>query len=239
MTNNKGGLTIVAHFVNSILFPNANPSFPSDFRLSEIVKNAISKASSGPEPTDSIFDIGGYLTDDGKVFNSTSEYFVFKYIENDLSTINGFFVSQTQNSWQANDMIILSNGLCGSACTATSLLLSNLHGAQSVAVGGFPDIPLSFSSFPGGQAFVLDDPLKRGFDLKTDLDLLGLSNEAESPKDMPTNTVLSFTARRAFNVGNTDQVLEYTFQPSTNHIFFDEESIRDPSKLWSQASTLI
>src|SRR3954454_16335019 len=105
MSNNEGGLSIIAHFVNSILFPNANPSLPTDFRLNDIVKNAISKASGSPEPTNSIFDIGGYLTDDGKVFNSTSEFFISKYIENDLDTINGFFsATQNSNSLQTSDL---------------------------------------------------------------------------------------------------------------------------------------
>jgi hypothetical protein len=243
MSNNEGGLTIIAHLVNSILFPNENPSLPSDFRLSDIVKNGIIKASGSTEPVDSIFNIKEYLSADGKIFNSTDEFFASKYIENDLETINGFFSGasaiQASAPFQASDMIILTNGFCGSSCTATSLVLSNLHSVKSVAVGGFPNVPLSFSSFPGGQAFLLEDPLKRGFDLKTDFGALGLTNEPDFPKDLPTNTMLTFTARRAFNINNSDEVLEYSFQPSTNHIFFDEESIRDPSKLWSQASTLI
>ena len=167
MSNNEGGLTIVAHFINSILFPNENPSLPTDFRLSDVVKNAILKASNSAEPVDSIFSIGEYLSADGKTFNSTNEFFASKYIENDLGTINGFFTAsqgsaiQAPSLFQASDMIVLTNGLFGSACTATSLVLSNSHSVKTVAVGGFPNVLLSFSSFPGGQAFVLDDPLKR------------------------------------------------------------------------------
>ncbi|RIA89246.1 hypothetical protein C1645_772922 [Glomus cerebriforme] len=242
LSNNEGGLTIISHFVNSLLFPNANPSLPTDFKLTDIEKSAILKASNSSQPTNSIFDFGGYLSVDEQSFNNTNEFLESKFIENDISSINGFFAATQSSSslpWKSSDMIMLTNGYCGSACAATSLLFSDSHGVRSVAVGGFPNIPLSFSSFPGGQAFVLDDPLKRGFDLKTDFGSLGLTDEADFPKDIPTNTMLTFTVRKAFSTVNADEILEYSFKPSTNHIFFDETSIRDPSKLWSQASTLI
>ncbi|GBB92251.1 hypothetical protein RclHR1_01990023 [Rhizophagus clarus] len=237
MSNNEGGLTVISHFVNALLFPNTNPSMPTDFRLNDIVKGAILKATND---SNSIFNFGGYLTVDEKEFNDVNEFLASKFIDNDISDINGFFTaSQSSFPWKSSDMIMLTNGYCGSACSSTSLLFAELHGVKSVAVGGFPNTQLSFSSFPGGQAFVLDDPLKRGFDLKTDFNSLGLDNEPDFPKDMPTNTVLTFTVRKAFSTINPDQVLEYSFIPSTNHIFFDESSIRDPSKLWTQASTFI
>jgi hypothetical protein len=237
LSNNEGGLVIISHFINSLLFPNANPSLPTDFRLNDIVKEAILKASNS---SNSIFNFGGYLTVDEKEFNNVNEFLASKFIENDTSSIDGFFTaSQSSLPWKSSDMIMLTNGFCGSACASTSLLFSELHGVKSVAVGGFPNIPLSFSSFPGGQAFILDDPLKRGFDLKTDFNSLGLDNEPDFPKDIPTNTMLTFTVRKAFSTANPDQVLEFSFKPSTDHIFFDESNIRDPSKLWSQASSLI
>lgn len=237
MSNNEGGLTIISHFVNSLLFPGANPSFPTDFRLNDIVKGAILKAGNS---SNTIFTFSGYLKVDGKEFNDVNEFLASKFIENDINSIDGFFTaSQSSLPWKSNDMIMLTNGFCGSACASTSLLFSELHGVKSVAVGGFLNTPLSFSSFPGGQAFILDDPLKRGFDLKTNFNSLELENEPDFPKDVPTNTMLTFTVRKAFSTTNPDQVLEFSFTPSTNHIFFDESSIRDPSKLWTQASTLI
>ncbi|PKK68490.1 hypothetical protein RhiirC2_851391 [Rhizophagus irregularis] len=237
MSNNEGGLTVLSHFVNSLLFPGANPSLPTDFRLNDIVKGAILKASNG---TNSIFTFSEYLKVDAKEFDNVNDFLASKFIENDIGNINGFFTaSQSSLPWKSSDMIMLTNGFCGSSCASTSLLLSELHGVKSVAVGGSPNTPLSFSSFPGGQVFLLDDPLKRGFDLKTNFNSLELSNEPDFPKDMPTNTMLTFTVRKAFSTANPDQVLEYSFIPSTNHIFFDESSIRDPSKLWSQASTFI
>ncbi|CAG8662572.1 3425_t:CDS:2 [Funneliformis mosseae] len=148
MSNNEGGLIVIAHFINLLLFPDASPSSPSNFRLTDIVKKAIEKAG---DNNNSIFNFNGYLTVDEQNFNSASEFLESKFIENDIGLV--------------------------------------------------------------------DDP--------------------EFAKDLSTNVMVTFSIRRAFSVVNNEEVLEYAFKPSTHHIFFDENSIRDPSKLWSQASSLI
>ncbi|CAG8659294.1 15026_t:CDS:2 [Funneliformis caledonium] len=236
MSNNEGGLIVIAHFINLLLFPDASPSSPSNFRLTDIVKKAIEKAG---DNNNSIFNFNGYLTVDEQNFNSASEFLESKFIENDIGPIRQFLSDQEPLPWKSSDMIILTNGFCGSSCSSTSLLFSELHKVQTVAVGGFPNTPLSFSSFAGGQVYLLDDPLKRGFDLQNDINSLGLVDDPEFAKDLSTNVMVTFSIRRAFSVVNNEEVLEYAFKPSTHHIFFDENSIRDPSKLWSQASSLI
>src|SRR6266540_2816504 len=124
MSNNEGGFIVLAHFINSLLFPNANPSFPTNFRLTEIVKKAIEKANDINNPIGSIFNFNGYLNADGLPFNNTSEFLQSKFIENDLTGLNQFLFDLP---WKSSDMIILTNGYCGSSCSSTSLLFSELH----------------------------------------------------------------------------------------------------------------
>src|ERR1700722_17164776 len=110
MSNNEGGLTIISHFINSILFPDANPSLPTDFRLNDIIRGAILKVANSSQPTNSIFDSGGYLTVDEEPFNNTSEFLASKFIENDISSIDQFFAaSQSSLPWNSSNMIMLTN----------------------------------------------------------------------------------------------------------------------------------
>ncbi|CAI2174992.1 5899_t:CDS:2 [Funneliformis geosporum] len=67
MSNNEGGLIILAHFINLLLFPDASPSSPSNFRLTDIIKKAIEQAG---DNNNSIFNFNGYLTVDEQNFNS-------------------------------------------------------------------------------------------------------------------------------------------------------------------------
>ncbi|CAG8773265.1 22172_t:CDS:2, partial [Racocetra persica] len=61
LSNNEGGLTIIAHFINKILFPATYPAFPTDFSLTDIKKAAI-EAVDVKNPPFSLFDRNIYLS---------------------------------------------------------------------------------------------------------------------------------------------------------------------------------
>lgn len=60
--------------------------------------------------------------------------------------------------WTSNprNIIILSNGYCGSACAMSSSLLSSVYNVPSLAVGGLYKNDMSFFSFPGGAVSSLE-----------------------------------------------------------------------------------
>ncbi|CAG8790623.1 27178_t:CDS:1, partial [Dentiscutata erythropus] len=162
------------------------------------------------------------------------------FIENDQDEINGF-INQNPISlpWKASDMVILTNGYCGSAGSAIALHLAELNNVTTVSIGGFPKTSLSISSFPGGEEFVFTDPNNGFEDLVQELNRLGLSNNDQAPKQFPTNIFFPFTIRRAFSVKNPDQVLEYTFRPAQNQINYNDQSVRDLSIVWDQAANFL
>ncbi|KAG0225447.1 hypothetical protein BGW42_004438 [Actinomortierella wolfii] len=66
--------------------------------------------------------------------------------------------NQPYYPWDPEDILILSDGTCGSACATFSNQLSQKRGVVTVAVGGKPDDEaMSFSSFPGGQVLQAKD----------------------------------------------------------------------------------
>ncbi|CAG8462596.1 24326_t:CDS:2 [Cetraspora pellucida] len=242
LSNNEGGSTTIAHFINKILFPATYPAFPTDWSLTDIKKAAI-EAVDVKNPPFSLFDCNLYLTSpDALPFNSTDEFLKVKGFgfENDKDQIDGFINKNPISlPWNATDMAILTNGYCGSACSSIALHIAELNDVTTVSVGGFQKIPLSVSSFAGGEEFIFTDPNNGFEDLVKDLNRLGLSDNKQTPQQFPTNIFFPFTIRRAFSIKNPDQILEYSFRPAKNQINYNDQNVRDLSIVWGQAANFL
>ncbi|GBB96302.1 hypothetical protein RclHR1_02720017 [Rhizophagus clarus] len=136
--------------------------------------------------------------------------------------------------WKSEDMIILTNGLCGSACASIAQRMAIKNNVRTAAVGGYKDTPLSYASFPGGQVMPFDS-------LMAELNLAGLlQNEAFAdliPPPFLINVDFGFTLKEAYDIidkNNLDKesVLEFEYKPAEHRFYYDEISARDPSVLW-------
>ncbi|KAF9146326.1 hypothetical protein BG015_011633 [Linnemannia schmuckeri] len=60
--------------------------------------------------------------------------------------------------WTGNpkNMILLSNGYCGSACAMSSSLLNSVYSVPALTIGGLHKKDISFFTFPGGAVSSLD-----------------------------------------------------------------------------------
>ena len=138
--------------------------------------------------------------------------------------------------WKSEDMIILTNGLCGSACASISQRMAEVFNVTTVGVGGLKDTSMSYASFPGGQVFEFDD-------LISVLSDIGLWQNDTSLKDLIpppflTANLFSFTIREAYGLSD-DDALEYTYKSAKHRLYYNEQSARDPSILWAQAAELL
>ncbi|PKY58945.1 hypothetical protein RhiirA4_550214 [Rhizophagus irregularis] len=149
-----------------------------------------------------------------------------------IQLLSGNFFNKYE--WKSEDMIILTDGLCGSSCSLIAQRMAIKNNVSTVAVGGYKDTPLSYSSFPGGQVFKFDD-------LIVELDAAGLlQNETLAdliPPLFSIKAVFGFTLKEAYDVVNKDNVnqedvLEFTYKPAEHRFYHDEISARDPSVLW-------
>ncbi|CAJ0921777.1 17264_t:CDS:2 [Entrophospora sp. SA101] len=248
LSNNQGGLIVFSHFVNKLLFPESDPSLPTDMRLTNIMKTTVKTISSKDNPN-SFFDSRIWISaDTQKPFSNVEEFlgtgdqkFTSKFLDNDITPINKFLTSSgepQQLPWKSEDIAILTNGFCGSSCALVASQLAEKHQVTTVSVGGFLNKELSFASFVGGQVTLWKNPFGGG-DLKTDLVNSGAIDRQDAPNEFPTNVLLTFAFREAYSAKNPDEVLEYAFRPSNHQLFYDDISIKDQSKLWSQAATFI
>lgn len=90
-----------------------------------------------------------------------------------------------------NSILILSKGFCGSTCAVTSRHLHEFDGVYTVSACGLQNTQLSFSSFPGGQVYALDD-------LVADLETYHLESSPLAPQSLPTSATFSFAIKEIY-----------------------------------------
>ncbi|CAG8564985.1 3459_t:CDS:2 [Acaulospora morrowiae] len=247
LSNNSGGSILVSEFICALLFRDTDPAFPRDMRVTDFSKLAIDTATT-KNVSDSIFYAPQYNSFATKQAFSSSSDFIGKNVytrggsqvsyTNQFSyTVNSNYSQQVLSNqsvlpWASQDMIILSNGICGSSCATISQHLAELNNVKTVAVGGFANKPLSFASFPGGQVY-------NHYELLYTLQEIGLISNENSPQPFSINALFSFPIFEAYSTKNSGQVLEFSYRKAGNRLYYNEKSIRDPSLLWVQAAALI
>ncbi|CAG8761342.1 17784_t:CDS:2, partial [Racocetra fulgida] len=236
LTDNSGGIISVAEFVNILLFPNTNPSFPSDGKVTNFSTLAIQTATTG-QISDSVFEAQQYaLFSTEQVFNTSQDFIgnnvytrgtQVRYTNKFIYTRNRVIIQQVLGNsppkypWTSKNIIILTNGICGSSCARIAQHLAELQGVATIAVGGFADTPLSFSSFTGGEAF-------NSYALFKDLFELGLLDNPLSPQPFDLYGILAFPIFEKYSVKNDQEVLEFSYRKADHRLFYDEKSVRDP-----------
>ncbi|CAG8669623.1 18760_t:CDS:2, partial [Dentiscutata erythropus] len=245
LTNNGGGAAFIAHYITQLLFRDIR-NFPFDVKITEAAKLVIEQSTA--KNISSEFDINGsYISEKTNTsFTNVSDFIGNNYyirgglkirysekgFNSDEQIISEFLGNISKPlPWTAENLIILTNGFCGSACAHITQRLAEVN-VKTVAVGGLSNKPLSFACFAGGFVVTSDTFFQY-------LKNLSLLNNDLMPKQFPLATTISFTVNEAYSIKNPDEVLEFSFRPSNYKLYYDEKSIRDPSKLWIQAAALI
>ncbi|CAG8678506.1 8802_t:CDS:2, partial [Dentiscutata erythropus] len=248
LQNNNGGFIEVSQFVVHRLFLLANPFFPNDNVVTPLFSLLVKEASEKSEPlTD--FSPNAYLNAyTQQPFNNTTDFLgenfqirdnlkvrtTNKYIDAnntlDFQEITGS--NPKPLPWQSKDMIILTNGLCGSACAALAQHLSDYENVKTVAIGGFYNRPMSYSSFIGGSVEYFNILMKT-------MKNLNVTDYNIAPREFLVSTAFSFTFREIYGWKDERELLEFSFKPAKERLYYDNKNIRDPSLLWIEVAKLI
>ncbi|KAG0242829.1 hypothetical protein B0O80DRAFT_526102 [Mortierella sp. GBAus27b] len=137
--------------------------------------------------------------------------------------------------FEPQDIILLTNGFCGSTCAVLALQMHERYGVRTVAIGGEHGQSMMFTSFPGGAvqgnntAWV--QRIHKVFDT---LPPSAYTSELEAllPKQLPVNGQMTFTFRQVMSVLQPDRVLEYMRIPSEYRMDYTSARFRMPSILW-------
>lgn len=238
LTNNPGGVIDAAHFLNKLLFPETDPNFETDFKLSDLMRLSIQKSNDqlltfpgnwlDPQTEKPFKDAKSLIGNNTYTRGGVSENYTSRFIDSQQ------YSSKTMKlPWKATDYAILTNGFCGSACSLIATHLAEENNVLTISVGGLANTSMAFASFTAGQVFSLGDILD-------ELETIGLADDHRlAPHHLRINGELTFAIREAYSRKNPNEVLEFSYRPATKRLYYDCKSARDPSELWVQVANLL
>jgi len=187
MTNNGGGYVNFAYDLVDWMFPNQTRTsvYRSDLRASMSVK-ALAREDLAQE------DYNGYFNPDSYTDPDTDEVYMTNFFMQDRIQKRAkrptdytplVFMNHNLGSfemdmpWQhdAERIVVLTDGACGSACGMTLNRLKNRHNVKTYAVGGRQGEALSMFSFAGASVYPLDA-------LLVDFESLGVDSPMQDMK---------------------------------------------------------
>ncbi|KAI8821275.1 uncharacterized protein EV422DRAFT_578156 [Fimicolochytrium jonesii] len=160
------------------------------------------------------------IVDGGAIFDETQRHNVFN--------VTGI-PKPTKPLWDPKNVILLTNGFCGSTCAHGARLAVDHVGIRSVVKGGVAGSkPFSFSSFPGGNVVDIDQ-------IFHDPAVLGLAANPLTPQ--PFKNAVSLMRVNA-GVGYSDRKdlpAEYARKTADCRIEITEKTI-NPAFAWKEAA---
>ncbi|KAG0204408.1 hypothetical protein BGX28_003624 [Mortierella sp. GBA30] len=247
LQNNSGGIICWGRYVLQTLFPHTiDAPYIYNLRASPLAQ-ALAKATFAFEQDATSPYIGLVNPDSGDEVNDDSWMipgatlpgregrFSEKVTDRYCAAVDDIKGSSDDGAFKAENMVILTNGFCGSTCAVLALQLHERYGVQSVAIGGHHGESMAFTSFPGGAVQAnCTQWVNRVQDI---FDTLPDSAHKERfrallPQQLPANGQLAFTFRQVMSALYPDKVAEYMRVPSEFRMDYTSARFRMPSILW-------
>ncbi|KAG0218081.1 hypothetical protein BGX33_008615 [Mortierella sp. NVP41] len=241
MTNNGGGLIDFAYYINQLLFPKIEPYFVQDIRTNSMIREA-SKNAIKHRSAQSLLD--------ATQFNSATTHKRYKdtsMFTKDVSQKRGnatvTFSQRTyfpykwsflplkkgqELKFKPENMAIVTNGFCGSACSMIATRLAITQKIRTYAVGGIANRPLSYFSFPGGFVTEVSS-------IVSDLQMIKYKPPTkDAPRLLPVMATANMPMGEIYAYPNSTVPLEYDSQffAATVHLDQDPVSARHPDNIW-------
>ncbi|KAI5809827.1 hypothetical protein DFH27DRAFT_606238 [Peziza echinospora] len=247
VSGNGGGYVALGLASIQMFFPSARPFYGFDLRRSPAM-DLLLRLSSGSEAShlslDSIRDIDGndFKTLDAFLgpVHKYGDYFTTMARWDVQDAINeiGFVTTQKDEPFSKDNIVLLSDGRCGSTCAIFGEAISTI-GVRAIAFNGFPDEPSPVKKMQhvggikGSQVWDWDT-FQEGHVEKF------VKNPAQYdflPRRLPINHVSSMNLRNSYQPGS-DIPLEFTWEPANGHLFATEAMWNDRTELWKAAAAL-
>ncbi|KAF0514776.1 peptidase s41 family protein [Gigaspora margarita] len=253
-TNNGGGLVLLSQYFNKLISSHEKAAFPRDFKINNVTTFLINQADHLNHDQLDYFDpkeslsfatyvpfknsedfIGNNLYTRGGITSRYSNRFNPVYDNSSLLT----FVSNWKFPWSNKDVVILTNGNCGSSCAQTAQFLAEQSNFTTISVGGFFNHSMSYSSFPGGNIEEVDN-FYHGINSIATANTT--NNYPEIPNNIATNismNAFTLTFSESYSIEFPNSVMEFMYRPATYRLYYDGKNIFNPSLLWLQAAKFI
>ncbi|KAJ3264991.1 hypothetical protein HDU77_006814 [Chytriomyces hyalinus] len=251
LSNNGGGFVCYGWGVLNYLFPNANLdhlhyTFRMTDKLADLLmsNNETAEFMVGGETLDRkpITDYWNQIIEPGiQLPGFTQQY--SNYFLNGCPKLTG--LKPLKHGWQANDILLVSNGVCGSTCAQVTTIMRNQLGVRAVTYGGGRThaAPLNQqpnfdpTSFAAGDVISFTDTLDF-FDSKKGPQRIGDSpNENAESKLLPVKFKfplkggqMPFWTSMSTHSKHPDAPIEWIVDPS--EFYLRDVLLNDPKTVW-------
>jgi hypothetical protein len=247
VSGNGGGYVALGLASIQMFFPSARPFYGFDLRRSPAM-DLLLKLSSGSES--SHLSLSAIKDINGNDFKSLDAFLgpVHKYgdyfsnmarwdVQDAIDEI-GFETTQTEEPFSKDDIVLLSDGRCGSTCAIFGEAISTI-GVRSIAFNGVPDEPYPVKKMQhvGGIKGSQVWDWKTFQEAHVEKFVKNPSQYDFLPKRLPINHVSSMNLRNSYQPGS-DLPLEFTWEPASGHFFASEAMWNDRTELWKAAAAL-
>ncbi|KAI1460941.1 hypothetical protein F4805DRAFT_478030 [Annulohypoxylon moriforme] len=275
LTENGGGIVMAGFELFAQLFPGVNPFNANNMRLSDSLANisrilatlpqqeqvASAQASgllSNLSPTDLFRPQGDKFTSVDELLSPVTlqgDKFT-AYIEQPFSTVPGFTMTGTGNRsnpppalFKPENVVLLTDGNCGSTCTIFSYLMIFQMDIKTVSVGGRPQIGpmqsiggtegsqvLEFSEISQISAIAIGavpDP-QQSQQLKTS-ELGVLAQGYAVKRALSATSPGSVNFKNAFAPSDAATPLQFLYEPANCRFFYTPEMVTSAELTWRYA----
>ncbi|GAA5797665.1 hypothetical protein HPULCUR_003056 [Helicostylum pulchrum] len=241
LSTNGGGDACAGEFLISTLF-GSTPDYPSDIKYSPFLDRVIQAAHEQEQTKWLDYKSTGFKGSNW--YTNTTSYARgknpnVKFSQPIALSCDGWADTvstekYTNTKWKPADVLILSDGRCGSTCAIVASRLRVSHKVPAMGLGGIRGNRMQFASFPGGESDRLSSFL-------IDLEVLGLANDPDAPSPFPERADMGWTFREVYKpaenfTGAETDLLEYSAINADCRMHFDDNNADDIKKLWADVA---
>ncbi|CAE6473612.1 unnamed protein product [Rhizoctonia solani] len=248
VTNNGGGQICTASFLHRVLAGpqpglDVQPGLDGSVRAQDLPQKMVAKIVAGglPEDDTSYYTPSNYKNPQGKKYSDD-----FNWLDPPINVqVNGVSdkfsqkigdtclpFSQTPPDAQPfafDNIAIMSNGRCASACSLFSILMRTKYNVKTVVVGGKPGTTQQYCGVVGGQSLSF-------VPLNVELKSLGLKNDTLAPPDFLTNSYQGVTWKLAYSISDPNSFEEFQSHPAQFAFPLLPHTVNNPQAIWKDLS---
>ncbi|KDN37129.1 hypothetical protein RSAG8_10338, partial [Rhizoctonia solani AG-8 WAC10335] len=251
VTNNGGGAICVASFLHRVLAGpqpglDAQPGLDGSVRAQDLPQKMVAKIVAGGLPED---DTSYYNPPNYKGTNGTEFAANFNWLDPPINMqVNGVAdkfsqkigdtclpfpqTPPTTQPFAFENIAIMSNGRCASACSLFSILMRTKYNVKTVVVGvlgGKPGTTQQYCGVVGGQSLSF-------VPLNVELKTLGLKSDTLAPPDFLTNSYQGINWKLAYSPADPNSFEEFKSHPAQFTFPLLPSTVNNPQAIWEDVS---
>ncbi|CAE6460664.1 unnamed protein product [Rhizoctonia solani] len=248
VTNNGGGQICTASFLHRVLAGpqpglDVQPGLDGSVRAQDLPQKIVAKIVAGglPEGDTSYYNPSNYKGAIGTEFAANFNW-LDPPIQMQVNGVSDKFSKKIGDTclpfWQTppttqpfefENIAIMSNGRCASACSLFSILMRTKYNVKTVVVGGKPGTTQQYCGVVGGQSLSF-------VPLNVELKSLGLKNDTLAPPDFLTNSYQGITWKLAYSPSDPSSFEEFKSHPAQFAFPLLPSTVNNPRAIWEDVS---